>query len=91
MLQCLCPALHSLLTDGLKPHQSDLISGRRPNSAWGLVQASTKPGSMSGIIGKLIFLVLDIKNQAVFVLYFIVDNNKPCIVSVNYFQSVNTC
>ncbi|XP_026227946.1 uncharacterized protein rusc1 isoform X2 [Anabas testudineus] len=44
VLQCLCPALHSLLTDGLKPHQSDLIAGRRPNSAWGLVQASTKQG-----------------------------------------------
>ncbi|XP_068180692.1 uncharacterized protein rusc1 isoform X2 [Antennarius striatus] len=44
VLQCFCPALHSLLTDGLKPHQSDLIAGRRPNSAWGLVQASTKPG-----------------------------------------------
>ncbi|XP_061572879.1 uncharacterized protein rusc1 isoform X2 [Cololabis saira] len=44
VLQCLCPALHSLLTDGLKPHQSDLIAGRRPNSTWGLVQATTKPG-----------------------------------------------
>lgn len=45
VLQCLCPALHSLLTDGLRPHQSDLIAGRRPNSAWGLVQASARPGS----------------------------------------------
>lgn len=44
VLQCLCPALHSLLCDGLKPHQCDVIAGRRPNSAWGLVQASTKPG-----------------------------------------------
>ncbi|XP_058249648.1 uncharacterized protein rusc1 isoform X2 [Hemibagrus wyckioides] len=44
VLQCLCPALYSLLCDGLKPHQSDLITGRRPNSPWGLVQASTKPG-----------------------------------------------
>nr|XP_055065724.1 uncharacterized protein rusc1 isoform X1 [Misgurnus anguillicaudatus] len=44
VLQCLCPALRSLLCDGLKPHQSDLISGRRPNSPWGLVLASTKPG-----------------------------------------------
>uniref|UniRef100_A0A672YN02 RUN and SH3 domain containing 1 n=2 Tax=Sphaeramia orbicularis TaxID=375764 RepID=A0A672YN02_9TELE len=44
VLQCLCPALHSLLTDGLKPYQSDLIAGRRPNSAWSLVQASTRPG-----------------------------------------------
>uniref|UniRef100_A0A3Q4G939 RUN and SH3 domain containing 1 n=1 Tax=Neolamprologus brichardi TaxID=32507 RepID=A0A3Q4G939_NEOBR len=42
VLQCLCPALHSLLTDGLKPYQSDLIAGRRPNSAWSLVQASTR-------------------------------------------------
>lgn len=45
VLQGLCPALHNLLTNGLKPHQSDLIAGRRPNSAWGLVQASTRPGS----------------------------------------------
>lgn len=44
VLQCLCPALHSLLTDGLKPHQSDVISGRRPNTAWSVVQASTRPG-----------------------------------------------
>ncbi|XP_031431461.1 RUN and SH3 domain-containing protein 1 [Clupea harengus] len=44
VLQCLCPALRTLLSDGLKPHQSDLIAGRRPNSPWGLVQASTKPG-----------------------------------------------
>ena len=47
VVQCLCPALWSLLSDGLKPHQSDLIAGRRPNSAWGLVQASTKPGKQS--------------------------------------------
>ncbi|XP_076826962.1 RUN and SH3 domain containing 1 isoform X4 [Brachyhypopomus gauderio] len=45
LLQCLCPALRGLLCDGLKPHQSDLIAGRRPNSPWGLVLASTKPGS----------------------------------------------
>ncbi|XP_077383288.1 RUN and SH3 domain containing 1 isoform X2 [Festucalex cinctus] len=44
VLQCLCPALHSLLTDGLKPHQSDLIAGRRPNSAWSLVLASARAG-----------------------------------------------
>uniref|UniRef100_A0A3P9KJH1 RUN and SH3 domain containing 1 n=1 Tax=Oryzias latipes TaxID=8090 RepID=A0A3P9KJH1_ORYLA len=43
VLQCLCPALHSLLIDGLKPHQSDLIAGRRPNSAWSLVHATTRP------------------------------------------------
>lgn len=60
VLQCLCPALHSLLTDGLKPHQSDLIAGRRPNSAWGLVQASTKPGSTSNSIEKLKFINLSV-------------------------------
>ncbi|KAJ3597910.1 hypothetical protein NHX12_001426 [Muraenolepis orangiensis] len=43
--KCLCTALHGLLSDGLKPHQCDVIAGRRPNSAWGLVQASTKPGA----------------------------------------------
>nr|XP_046254544.1 uncharacterized protein rusc1 isoform X4 [Scatophagus argus] len=53
VLQCLCPALHSLLTDGLKPHQSDLIAGRRPNSAWSLVQASTKPGPKTQVLFNL--------------------------------------
>ncbi|XP_011604172.2 uncharacterized protein rusc1 isoform X4 [Takifugu rubripes] len=53
VLQSLCPALHSLLTDGLKPHQSDLIAGRRPNSAWGLIQASTRPGQKTQILFNL--------------------------------------
>lgn len=53
VLQCLCPALHSLLTDGLKPHQSDLIAGRRPNSAWSLVQASTRPGTKTQAVFNL--------------------------------------
>ncbi|KAJ8378607.1 hypothetical protein AAFF_G00238190 [Aldrovandia affinis] len=44
VVQCLCPALNGLLSDGLKPYQTDLIAGRRPNSPWGLVQASTGPG-----------------------------------------------
>ncbi|KAG9355338.1 hypothetical protein JZ751_000176 [Albula glossodonta] len=44
VLQCLCPALTGVLSDGLKPYQTDLIAGRRPNSPWGLVQASTRPG-----------------------------------------------
>ncbi|XP_028326452.1 uncharacterized protein rusc1 isoform X2 [Gouania willdenowi] len=53
VLQCLCPALHSLLTDGSKPHQSDLIAGRRPNSPWGLVQASTRPGPKTQLLFNL--------------------------------------
>ncbi|XP_062847806.1 AP-4 complex accessory subunit RUSC1 [Trichomycterus rosablanca] len=47
VLQCLCPAVYNLLCDGLKPHQSDVIAGRRPNSPWGLVQASTKLGPIT--------------------------------------------
>ncbi|CAB1334547.1 unnamed protein product [Coregonus sp. 'balchen'] len=40
--QCLCPALRSLLSDGLKPHQSDLdLGARRPKlQPWGLVHRS---------------------------------------------------
>ncbi|XP_056300599.1 AP-4 complex accessory subunit RUSC1 isoform X2 [Pseudoliparis swirei] len=53
VLQCLCPALHSFLTDGLKPHQSDVIAGRRPNSAWGLVQASSRPGPKTQVLFNL--------------------------------------
>ncbi|KAG7264535.1 hypothetical protein CRUP_019907 [Coryphaenoides rupestris] len=53
VLQCLCPALHGLLSDGLKPHQCDVIAGRRPNSAWGLVQASTKPGPLTQTVYNL--------------------------------------
>ncbi|CAL8290606.1 unnamed protein product [Merluccius merluccius] len=57
VLQCLCPALHGLLSDGLKPHQCDVIAGRRPNSAWGLVQASTKPGPNTQTVYNLQFRV----------------------------------
>lgn len=53
VLQCLCPALHNLLADGLKPHQSDLIAGRRPNSAWALVQASTAPSPKTQVLFNL--------------------------------------
>ncbi|XP_039623174.1 uncharacterized protein rusc1 isoform X1 [Polypterus senegalus] len=44
VLQSLCPALRCLLSDGLKPYLSDIIVGRRKNSPWGLVEASTQPG-----------------------------------------------
>uniref|UniRef100_UPI00398EDE19 AP-4 complex accessory subunit RUSC1 isoform X2 n=1 Tax=Pristiophorus japonicus TaxID=55135 RepID=UPI00398EDE19 len=41
----LCPALEAVVRDGLKPHQQDLIVGRRPNSPWSVVEASLKAGS----------------------------------------------
>ncbi|XP_073493364.1 AP-4 complex accessory subunit RUSC1 isoform X2 [Phyllobates terribilis] len=44
ILNHLCPSLYSLLGDGLKPYQKDMIIGRRRSSPWSLVEASTKTG-----------------------------------------------
>lgn len=44
LLNHLCPSLYSLLGDGLKPYQKDVIIGRRRLSPWSLVEASTKTG-----------------------------------------------
>ncbi|XP_069806468.1 AP-4 complex accessory subunit RUSC1 [Dendropsophus ebraccatus] len=44
ILNHLCPSLYSLLGDGLKPYQKDVIIGRRRLSPWSLVEASTKTG-----------------------------------------------
>ncbi|KAM5129488.1 AP-4 complex accessory subunit RUSC1 [Mantella aurantiaca] len=44
ILHHLCPSLFSLLGDGLKPFQKDVIIGRRRLSPWNLVEASTKSG-----------------------------------------------
>ncbi|XP_053330310.1 AP-4 complex accessory subunit RUSC1 [Spea bombifrons] len=38
----LCPSLYSLLSDGLKPFQRDVITGRRRLSPWSLAEASVK-------------------------------------------------
>ncbi|XP_073408411.1 AP-4 complex accessory subunit RUSC1 isoform X2 [Dendrobates tinctorius] len=44
ILNHLCPSLYSLLGDGLKPYQKDVIIGRRRSSPWSLVEAATKTG-----------------------------------------------
>ncbi|XP_066465003.1 AP-4 complex accessory subunit RUSC1 [Eleutherodactylus coqui] len=44
ILNHLCPSLYSLLGDGLKPYQKDVIVGRKRLSTWSLVEASTKTG-----------------------------------------------
>ncbi|KAM4014136.1 AP-4 complex accessory subunit RUSC1 isoform 2-T3 [Anomaloglossus baeobatrachus] len=44
ILNHLCPSLYSLLGDGLKPYQKDVIIGRRRSSPWSLVEVSTKTG-----------------------------------------------
>ncbi|XP_078391878.1 AP-4 complex accessory subunit RUSC1-like isoform X2 [Cetorhinus maximus] len=40
----LCPALYTVLHDGLNLYQQDVILGRRPNSPWSVVEASVKAG-----------------------------------------------
>ncbi|KAE8589159.1 hypothetical protein XENTR_v10022903 [Xenopus tropicalis] len=42
LLGGLCPSLYSLLGDGLKPFQKDVIVGRRRLSPWSLVEGSVR-------------------------------------------------
>ncbi|XP_042537955.1 RUN and SH3 domain-containing protein 1 isoform X3 [Dipodomys spectabilis] len=53
VLTTLCPALHALVADGLKPFRKDLITGQRRSSPWSVVEASVKPGSSSPSLGSL--------------------------------------
>uniref|UniRef100_A0A803JLD5 RUN and SH3 domain containing 1 n=1 Tax=Xenopus tropicalis TaxID=8364 RepID=A0A803JLD5_XENTR len=45
LLGGLCPSLYSLLGDGLKPFQKDVIVGRRRLSPWSLVEGSVRAGA----------------------------------------------
>uniref|UniRef100_A0A8C5JZ86 Farnesyl pyrophosphate synthase n=1 Tax=Jaculus jaculus TaxID=51337 RepID=A0A8C5JZ86_JACJA len=53
VLTTLCPALHALVADGLKPFRKDLITGQRRSSPWNVVEASVKPGSCTSSLGSL--------------------------------------
>ncbi|XP_070463450.1 AP-4 complex accessory subunit RUSC1 isoform X4 [Equus przewalskii] len=53
VLTTLCPALHALVADGLKPFRKDLITGQRRSSPWSVVEASVKPGSGTRSLGTL--------------------------------------
>ncbi|XP_049638174.1 AP-4 complex accessory subunit RUSC1 isoform X3 [Suncus etruscus] len=53
VLTTLCPALHALVADGLKPFRKDLITGQRRSSPWSVVEASVKPGSGPQALGTL--------------------------------------
>lgn len=44
ILKYLCPALHEVLQDGLKPYVLDLIIGQRRCQPWSLAEASTQLG-----------------------------------------------
>lgn len=52
VLTTLCPALHALVADGLKPFRKDLITGQRRSSPWSVVEASVKPGGRGGAGGR---------------------------------------
>lgn len=47
ILKYLCPALHEVLQDGLKPYVLDLIIGQRRCQPWSLVEASTQLGEIT--------------------------------------------
>lgn len=51
VLTTLCPALHALVADGLKPFRKDLITGQRRSSPWSVVEASVKPGGAAAGAG----------------------------------------
>ncbi|XP_055017428.1 AP-4 complex accessory subunit RUSC2 isoform X2 [Boleophthalmus pectinirostris] len=53
ILKYLCPALHSVLQDGLKPYVRDLIIGQRRCGPWSLVEASTQPGPSTRLLHSL--------------------------------------
>jgi hypothetical protein len=48
-LQALCPAIFSLLVDGLKP-QVDTVFGPVTNSTWRVVEASAQQGEITFLI-----------------------------------------
>lgn len=48
-LSALCPALYSLLSDGLKP-SLDTAFGDINNSVWQVVEASAQPGGSTNLI-----------------------------------------
>ncbi|XP_004871194.2 RUN and SH3 domain-containing protein 1 isoform X2 [Heterocephalus glaber] len=53
VLSTLCPALHALVADGLKPFRKDLIAGQRTCSPLSLVHGSVKPGCSTRALGSL--------------------------------------
>uniref|UniRef100_UPI00358F36C3 AP-4 complex accessory subunit RUSC2-like isoform X2 n=1 Tax=Myxine glutinosa TaxID=7769 RepID=UPI00358F36C3 len=53
LLKYLCPAIAGALGDGLRPFQLDFIVGRRKNSLWHVVEASTQPGTSTKALNAL--------------------------------------
>ena len=54
VLKHLCPAIHAILLDGLKPHIRSLF-GRMRNSVWKVVEDSAEPGTfIRCLVGNLV-------------------------------------
>uniref|UniRef100_H3DD33 RUN and SH3 domain containing 2 n=1 Tax=Tetraodon nigroviridis TaxID=99883 RepID=H3DD33_TETNG len=53
ILKYLCPALHEVLQDGLKPYVLDLIIGQRRCQPWSLAEASTQLGPSTRVLHSL--------------------------------------
>ena len=54
VLKHLCPAIHAILLDGLKPHIRSLF-GRMRNSVWKVVEDSAEPGTfIHCLVGNLV-------------------------------------
>ncbi|KAJ6663004.1 hypothetical protein lerEdw1_010825, partial [Lerista edwardsae] len=50
ILKYLCPAIHGLLSDGLKAYVLDVIVGQRRNLPWSVVEASTQLGPSTKVL-----------------------------------------
>ncbi|XP_039615083.1 iporin isoform X2 [Polypterus senegalus] len=53
ILKYLCPAIHAVLSDGLKPFILDVIIGQRRNVPWSVVEASTQLGPSTKLLYSL--------------------------------------
>ncbi|XP_044299993.1 iporin isoform X3 [Varanus komodoensis] len=53
ILKYLCPAVSSVLGDGLKAHVLDVIVGQRRNLPWSVVEASTQLGPSTKVLHSL--------------------------------------
>uniref|UniRef100_A0A8C4S302 RUN and SH3 domain containing 2 n=1 Tax=Erpetoichthys calabaricus TaxID=27687 RepID=A0A8C4S302_ERPCA len=53
ILKYLCPAIHAVLSDGLKPFILDVIIGQRRNVPWSVVEASAQLGPSTKLLYSL--------------------------------------
>ncbi|XP_066469872.1 AP-4 complex accessory subunit RUSC2 isoform X2 [Tiliqua scincoides] len=53
ILKYLCPAIHGVLSDGLKAYVLDVIVGQRRNVPWSVVEASTQLGPSTKVLHSL--------------------------------------